>query len=80
MASDRVNTPKAVPRRSLPAITRALSTPGSGWFTVAKMNDSHCPSMALTSSFPSRINVSISALFPMVPINTACEESSSVTL
>lgn len=50
-----------VPRLSLPATIRCSST-------VCIKNDSHCPSTAETSSFPSAMSWSISGLCPMVPI------------
>src|SRR5437016_3438461 len=39
IASESENTPKAVPRRSLPAITSPVRTPGKGSVTVATTND-----------------------------------------
>src|ERR1039458_2857234 len=38
-----------VPRLSLPAMTRALATPGSGFGTAWIRNDSHLPAMAAVS-------------------------------
>jgi hypothetical protein len=40
------------PRLSLPAITNALETPGSGFDTTGRKNDSHLPAMALASILP----------------------------
>jgi hypothetical protein len=62
--------PKMVPRLSLPAITSARSTPGSGLLSVCTCQPSHLPWMAETSSAPDLINWSISALLPTVPMMT----------
>lgn len=56
-----------VPRMSLPAITMALGTPGTGEFTTSEMKDSHFPSMAETSSLPEAMRESMMSELPMVP-------------
>jgi hypothetical protein len=45
-----------VPRLSLPAMTSACSTPGTGLSTVAIMKDSHLPAMASALSLPALSN------------------------
>jgi hypothetical protein len=59
-----------VPRLSLPAITSALATPGSGLAIVSRKNDSHLPAIWLTSILCSRTSRSMSGLRPTVPMIT----------
>src|SRR5712692_11453512 len=71
---DNSKTPKAVPRRSLPAITNPIATFGSGLETVAIRKLSHLPRKLVTSSFLARTSASITELLPSVPTITACAE------
>jgi len=56
-----------VPRKSLPAMTRALSIPGRGEVITWDIKDSHCPLVDVTSSLPDEMRVSITSDFPIVP-------------
>ena len=56
------------PRLSPPAITNALETPGSGFDTTGRKNDSHLPAMALASILPSPTTRSIVGHLPGVPM------------
>src|SRR5664280_566744 len=59
--------PKMAPRLSLPAITRALATPGIGLVTGWMTYDSHFPAIGLASMRPSRTSRSMTRHFPSVP-------------
>lgn len=62
--------PKIVPRWSLPAMTNARSTPGSGFSTTVWRLVSHLPVIPEAFSLPAEIRPSISGLRPMVPTRT----------
>ncbi len=70
MRRDTSYAPKIVPRWSLPAMTSARRTPGSGSRTTCCSEVSHLPAIPVTSSFPARTRPSISGLAPMVPTST----------
>ncbi len=64
-----------MPRRSLPAITNAFSTPSTGFSITDNIYCSYPPATALVSSLPRRAMSSISLLCPIVPAMTACRLS-----
>jgi hypothetical protein len=63
---------------SLPAMTSARSTPGSGAAIVVMTKLSHFPRRSLTSSLPEATSASISALLPSVPTITTAGAAGGV--
>ena len=68
-----------VPRWSLPAITNARRTPGTGLSTTCWSEVSHCPAIPVTSSFPAETSWSMSGLLPTVPIRTISSAAGSLS-
>lgn len=59
--------PKIVPLISLPTITSALSTPGSGLEMTSLIKDSQRPMIGFTSILPALVRAQMRGDFPRVP-------------
>src|ERR1700678_207372 len=79
MAWERVKTPKAVPRRSEPAMIRAEGMLGAGLGITAMVKASHWFLIFETSSLLDWARESMRALFPKVPMRISGDSAGEDT-